>query len=244
MARTLRGIGIGNILLGVIEGVIAGFILAGGIAPSSQVMLIIGVVFGFFCLALIAEGIWLIAAPSAAGLLVAAISMFVAAVLFIRGILGLLILVFYGIELLKRHKKYGPLMEQRPDRLMMEQATVLLNKLQKSARKKAPDLIEFSSAEAFARHLWRGLLQENLIVLVRYDLRAFRRSIADVYFLSPGELNIDVSRKEVLGKWLKGTLTVQGQKFNGTIPPECYARYEQWVKGYLATITGVAQSIP
>lgn len=231
MARALRGIGIGNIVWGFILIIIA-IVLSPAVQHSTgtnaKVLLVMSILYGVFAIIFIAEGIWLTASPSAAGLMTAAITMFVSAGLFVRGIVLLLALVFYGVALIKRHKKYGPLLAQRPAPEMLAQAKVLLDKLEKAKRKKAPELIEFSSSDAFARRLWRGLLQDNLIVLIALESRIIGRSIADVYFLPPSGLMIDIARKEFIGKWLKGTMYINDLKMNGTIPPECYERYQAW----------------
>jgi hypothetical protein len=233
MARTLRGIGIGNIVWGAILLVISIVMsLSGGTSKTEA--LVSCAIFLVFSLGFIAEGVWLIVAPSSTGLLVAAISMFLNALLFGRGILILILLIAYGVVLIQRYKKYGPLMAQPPASTSLAQAAELLDKLQKAKRQQSPDLIEFNVPRTLMRRLWRGLLQDNLIVLVALETRLFGRAIAEVYFLPPAEISIEVTRKEFMGKWLKGTLVIADQKpEKGTIPPECFERFQVWQQQYI-----------
>jgi len=239
MARTLRGIGIGNILWGIVIilfGVTNAMSALSGVSVTTTIGLVFGVAYIFFGVVFIAEGIWLIAAPSASGLLVAAFTMFVSCVLFIAGPLLIIVLVLFGLSLIRRYQKYGPLMAERPAPAMMAQAGELLNRLRKAARKRTLELIEFNSAGAFVRRMWRGLLQDNLVVLIAYEKRFFGMAIEDIYFLSPEEISIDVKGKVLIGKMLKGTLMVQGKQFTGTIPPVCYDRYEVWNRRYTLSL--------
>ena len=121
----------------------------------------------------------------------------------------------------------------RPAPEMMKQAGLLLDKLRKATRKKSPELIEFSSSDALARKLWRGLLQEDMLVLIATEKRLFSFAIADIYFLAPYEITIESSRKELIGKWLKGTMQIHEQKIKGTIPPECLERFQTWQQQYI-----------
>jgi uncharacterized protein YjeT (DUF2065 family) len=235
IVRTLRGIGIGNIIWGALLAIVGAFIafsqtISAGSSPTlpplfGMILLVFGVVF-------IAEGIWLIAAPTAAGLLVAAITLFFNAVLFFNGIIVMLIIVFYGISLLQRFKKFGPLMAERPPDALRKEAGDLLDKLTKARRKNTADYIEFSTTNLYGRRLWRGLLQEDQAVLIAVEAR-IGRTIADVVFLSPANLGIEVSRREVLGRWLKGTFYLYSEKLSGTIPPECFDRYKAWKARFL-----------
>lgn len=229
MARTLRGIGIGQIIWGVLIITIS-IIMANmpGVSSTPTSALLIGIIGGLFGLFFIGQGIWLIVAPSAVGLLVAAITMFVLAAVFLGRILLMLVLIFYGVALIKRYKKYGPLMEAKPPPDMLTQAGELLNRLQKAARKHAPELVEFSASDMLTRRLYRGLLLDNLAVVITLEKRLFGRGIGDIYFLSPAEFTIEVSKKELIGKWLKGTISVREQQAKGTIPPECFERYQAW----------------
>ena len=228
MTQTLRKIGLGHIIFGVFLVAIGAILAFNGREflgiPSTVMMAIYGVLGMMF----LAEGIWLTVAPSAVGLLVAAISLFVAAVFFCNGIILLIILICYGIVLIKRYQKYGPLMAQLPAPAMQAQATDILTKLTKARRKKSPDLIEFSASDALARRLWRGLLQEDMVILIALESRLFGKSIAEVYFLPTGGLQIDLGRRELLGKWLKATFHIADLTVKGTIHPECYRRFEAW----------------
>ena len=233
MTRSLRGIGIGQIIWGVLLTAIWFAITLHASSTGNEgagVLLIITIVIACFGAILIAVGIWLIVSPSAIGLLIAAISMFVVAAISIRGILVSLILIFYGIALIKRYKKYGDALTQRPTPALKAQAEQLLNKLQKARGINSPDLLEFNSSDAFSRNYWKGLMMDNLVILVEYEARIIGRSIGEVFFLAPYELNIDMSGKKISGKWLKAKFIIRELKFNGKIPTECYARYENWVK--------------
>ncbi len=232
MARTLRGMGIGQLVTGVIWialGVYFWFKSQGALTPSSSYNLGVSVIFLLTGLWLIGSGIWFVATSSETAMQVAGVSMIVIGGIFaLYSILVAIILIFYGIEVLRRRKRYGPLMTSKPSETMRQQAGVLLDTLLKAKRKKSPDIIEFSSSTATARRLWRGLLQDNLLVLIALDSRIIRRHIADVFFLPPSGLAIDISRREVWGTWLKGTFIVGEQKVTGTIPRECYERYQAW----------------
>ncbi|OPZ87162.1 MAG: hypothetical protein BWY76_00607 [bacterium ADurb.Bin429] len=188
-----------------------------------------------FGLCFIIGGIWLIVAPSAQGILLAAISMFASAgLLLLNGRIGILlvILIFYGIALVKWYKKYGTVMEHCPSAAMLAQAGELLDKLRKASRMKSTDIIEFSTGDAMACRIWRALLQNNLIVMIVLEARIIGYSIADVYFLPYTGLTIEIERQEILGKWLKATFYVNNQRVKGTILPECYERFEAWKQGY------------
>ncbi|HEX2951360.1 MAG TPA: hypothetical protein VHV83_17585 [Armatimonadota bacterium] len=228
MKRTLRGIGIGNIIWGIF--LIAFGILYTTIIKSSDVAaMVVIAINGLLGLVFIAEGIWLLAAPSANGLLVAAISMFAAGALSIPRILLVIILVLYGVSLLKRYKKYGPLMTVTPTPIMAEQAGALLSLLLKAKRAHSPNIIEFRGSDAFARHLWRGLLQDNMVIMIGFESRLFGQSIADIYFLPPTGLSIVTSKKALIGKLMKGTMAINNEiTLSGTISPECVARYDAW----------------
>ncbi len=238
IARSLRGVGIGQIVYGVIQLLVALFFaiqfFSFGAAVSTVgplLLIVAGLLASVIGVGFIAGGIWLITAPSARAMLMAAVGMFVSAGLFLlHGRVGLLIviLVVYGITLLKRYKKYGTIMEQRPTDIMLAQAGELLDTLRKAKRGKAPELIEFSTGDAFARRLWRGLLRDNLLVFVVLEARMIGYSIADVLFLPPAGLEIDVHRRAALSRWLKATFYVNDQKIKGTIPPECYERFLAW----------------
>lgn len=228
MERTLRGIGVGKIILGVILIIFSVGGLIGLSISATSLDIVFHAIYAIFGLWFIVEGIWLLVAPSATGLLVAAISMFVAGLLFFRLIPALIILIGAGAALLNNYRKYGPVMARHPTPEMATMAGRLLDKLQKAKWQKSPDIIEFNSAVSSARRLWRGLLQENLVIMVVLEERFFGKSIADIYFLPPGELRIDVSRKEPVGKKLKGILHFNDVREDGTLPPECYQRFEEW----------------
>jgi hypothetical protein len=238
MTRVLRGYGIGNIIFGVILCVLSVAFL---LQPDHAFSLLGGLFCGIIGLAFIGEGVWLIAAPSAAGLLVAAITMFVSAVIFLLyNVVVLVVLIIAGVSLITRYKKYGPLMTTRPSAAMLKEAGALLDQIQKGKRKNTANLIEFSSVSAFRRRLWRGLLLDNMAVLIGYDGRSFGRTIVDIYFLPPSGFKIDVSRREVVGRWLKAKLFVSDLQMSGTMPPECYDRYQSWKDKYLGDIGDIA----
>lgn len=189
---------------------------------------------------MIGTGIWVAASPSRTSLLFAAIALILVGCFTLLGsILTIVIsitLIAYGVSLIHRYRIYGPSMDERPDESMLSEAKALLDRLQQAIREDSTDTLRFScNAENFVRRLWVGLLQDDMVVLIGYERRFLFHEIADVCFLSPAELSIDMTSREVIGRRLKGTLTVQEYTFKGIISPECYARYEAWIKGYLAT---------
>jgi hypothetical protein len=170
-------------------------------------------------------------------LLVAAISMFVAAVLFLRGILVTILLVFYGVSLIRTHKKYGPLMQQRPSEPMLAQARELLKPLMSGRVNKVPGLIEFISRDAMARRWLRGLLLGNIAVFVSLEARMFGRSISEVMVLGPGGVEIEITGKVLLSKMQKGVLYLNNLHFKGMLSPVSYARYAEWKQGCQPQLT-------
>jgi hypothetical protein len=234
MIRKLRGIGIGNIIAGILIAFIALTVAMASTTPKELLTQRIAAGVSVVGLFAVAEGIWFIAAPSVIALTFAAISMFLfAALSLLSGRIYLpFALGFYGYSLLVMHKKYGHAFAVQPAPQILDQGKQLLDLLRKAKRKKSPDLIEFSTFAAYSRRLWRGLLSDRLLVLVAFEGRMIGQSIADLYFLPPAGMTIDVTRKEALGSWLKGTFIVNDQKFTGTIPPECFERFETWQRQY------------
>jgi hypothetical protein len=105
MARTLRGIGIGNIIWGFLVIAIgvsnltsgagtAGFLLQFGAA--------VGIAYIVIGLAIVGEGVWFIAAPTGPSFLIAAITMFISCALMNGGPIIIVALIFYGISLIQR----------------------------------------------------------------------------------------------------------------------------------------------
>jgi hypothetical protein len=238
VVRMLRVIGIGNIVWGAVLMIIGLLSAIGSMtwlsgSDSSTVMLLaIGAVIGALGLAFIGEGVWLIAKPSANGLLVAAITMFVTGVVCLRGILALIVFIAYGLALLKRHKKYGPVMTHRPSEAMLRQAGELLDKLLKAARKKSPDIIEILTATVFMKRRWRGLLLDDLAILASHEARIFGYTIADIYFLPPNGFSIEITGKSLTRRWLKGVLVVDNTRHKGRMLAESYQRYQAWLTRY------------
>lgn len=234
VARTLRGIGIGQIIWGIF---VLGLGLLFALALNDldmTVRLIVGTMYFAFGVAFITEGIWFVVAPSAAGLLVAAITMFVTALLFVLGmfsIIGiatLIVLIVYGISLIRIYKKYGPLMAQRPNELMLTQAASLLDTLMKGKIKRVPELFEFCVTSFATRRYWRGLLLNNMAVFIALDARLIGRSIAEVFILSPAGIEIEVNFPKRIPRQVKGVLFLNDQHMTGSMPLVCYQRFLDW----------------
>lgn len=225
MVQTLRGIGIGNIILGVI---LLGISLlmqnAAGI-ETFPVFIIIGL---SVCVVLICEGIWLIAAPSSAGMLVAAISMFVVGILFLNGIVVLLILGFYGYSLIKRYMKHGDALNVIPSQELQKEAAGLLNMIRKANPKKTADLIEINTSEAFVNRKMRGILFKDSLILVALEARLFGTTPAEAYYLSPSAIRVDIEKKFAIGKGYKVNIFIDNQKIKGKISEDFYNRFSAW----------------
>jgi hypothetical protein len=245
MMRRLRAMGVSNIIGGVIVIGAAIFFIIGQYATKSSadaaagpnmLMLVVAAVIGILGVGYIAEGIWMIAAPSGTGLLVSAITSFVTTgILFLSlSWIGIVTLI-YGLAQMRRYKKYGPAMSVRPSPSMEQRAKEILERLYKLPPKKAEDIIEFKAATATRRMLCRGILLDNLVVVIAYDVRAFGKDVADIHFMPPTGLIIDVKRKEFLGKALKVEVFIEDMKYKGTILPQWLDRLQAWQARYAPT---------
>jgi hypothetical protein len=235
MVRRLRGIAIGDIVSAVIIFLVALSLFneAGSKPTEAGLYVALGIFECILSVYYLVLGIWMLTAPSAANLMVAAISSFVVGGLFtMLNLFAAAAMIFFGVRLLQMHKRYGNALGVKPDSALVPQANILLNALLKGKWKKDPVLIEFSTADAMIRRTWRGLMQDHLFVLIGFEQRAFGKPIADIYFLPPEGMQIEVTTKEALGSWLKATFFINTQKVTGTIPPECYDRFTAWQRQY------------
>ncbi|MHB0939594.1 MAG: hypothetical protein ACYDCO_08390 [Armatimonadota bacterium] len=170
------------------------------------------------------------------------------AMLFVIGLLGIILFVL-GIVFLanqspaslmllavsghwdfyRRYRQLGPYLIHAPRPAMLQEATELLQRISSGNIKAASDLIHFNSAGR-----WRGLLQDDLAILVRYPLHANRFSIEDVRFLSPAEFSLTPLKQTVavipFGRWLVVSCRIDDLQINGIISPEYFERYQAWAQ--------------
>lgn|GEM_PF-2206720 len=144
-----------------------------------------------------------------------------------RSTTSLLLLAVSGKwHLYRRYRQLGPCLEHAPRPATLREASELLHRISSSKIKTTPDLIHFISAGN-----WRGLLGDDMAILVRYSSLGIRFSIDDIRFISPDEFSLTPMKRTIstlFSNWLSVSCRIDDLNMKGIISPACFERYQAW----------------
>lgn len=217
LCASLRGAGAGSVIFGLIA-------IAMG-ASSFEEVPINGLLvpMGMF---LALEGIWLIAKPRPAGLVVDgfALMMIGAWNLFITiagggeasgfAALGGL-QIFWGIQSIARYKKFAGC---NPGREAVKQFGRLLQMVWGQSPDEVPNAIVFQADSK----IWKARLLSDRAVFVAANGE-------ELVFSPRSSIHIATRGKKLLGKSVKFNMQIRKRELNGTIQPQFLERAEQWL---------------
>lgn len=137
------------------------------------------------------------------------------------------VLLGIGLPSTRNYEEYGKLLVHPPSAELLSEAKKLLQQVLKSRAKKSADAFDFESIQFSNSYLWRGLCQNDRVVVVGLQLNIPNR----VYLLTRGGIDIDTSQQVRFGRKLKASFNIEGDKYHGVISPECYERFLTWQQG-------------
>ncbi|MDX9980284.1 MAG: hypothetical protein RBU25_09700 [Lentisphaeria bacterium] len=220
--KTLRGAGIGSIIFGLI----AMFIGFGGMAENP-----INALLGVIGLFLLVEGIWLVVAPTPAGMIVDGIALIILGVwnIFITlanaaggeggggfAVMGVFQII-WGCQGFGRYARFSSMPVEKPSPETVKMIDDIVKEILKMKGKTDQDLVEFQ----MEGKAWKGRLSEDMAVFVEVLTQ-------DVAFARKDAVRILPQGKALIGKTIKATIKFRDKAQNGTISPENFARYEAW----------------
>lgn len=225
--KTLRPAGIGSIVFGLVaKG--TGF---GGMEANP-----INAILGLIGIFLFVEGIWIVAAPTPAGMIVDGIA------LIILGIWNIIITfansaavgggghrffavlgvwqIIWGFQSFGRYKRFSAMPMSRPSDETLRQIDDMVKELAKTKPKDATDVIAFQ----IKNRPWKGRLGQDSGIFVDAPGQ-------EVVFVNRDRVRIEIQDKVLIGKALKASFTLGDRNLNGTISLESYERYDAWKAG-------------
>jgi hypothetical protein len=231
--KTLRGSGIGSIIFGLIA-IVIGF---GGMAENP-----INALLGMLGLFLFVEGIWLVVAPTPAGMIVDGIALIILGIwnIFVTvanasagdgggtfAVIGVFQII-WGCQSFGRYKRFSIMPVVKPSPETVKMIDDIVKEVIKMKPKVNLDLIELQIDDK----AWRGRLSEDMAVFVEILTQ-------DVAFARKDDVRITPQGKVLLGKSIKGTIKFRDKAQKCTINPESFARYQAW-KGEEAPVAETA----
>ena len=198
---------------------------------ANPLLAILPVLLGFF---LCAEGLWLLVAPSPAGLIIDGIALMLLGLwnLALTALVATLgtsnpqplwaILgvwqIWWGVQRARRYPRFAHVRMRPPDPEQLKHVDSVVRSIVKGNIKTEPDLIQF-----LAGGLWRVRLCEDKVVLVH-------GAEQDVLFLGRDDLEI-TPQPNSTGTYRKMTVRIGARTFTGTIEQNLLARYDEWKGG-------------
>lgn len=234
LLRQLRPRGTGSIIFGAIA------ILLGVTGISANPMNIVLALLGVFVMA---EGIWLLSAPSPKGFIVDGCAIMGVGIWNILttiqdmslhpgaaphfAVLGVLQL-FWGVQSFGTSRRASEMLSLTPSPEAVNQADALVNTVTKSNFKSNPNYIEFRQQNFFVSQFWKGILIGNVVVLAGVQTHDGILARNDDFTLTP-------TGKYRPGKQMKATLTAGGKKMPILIPARSLERLQAWKSDVVLT---------
>ena len=218
----MRGAGTGSLIFGVIA--IGMGVAMLGENPLNIVLIALGL---YLC----GEGIWLLAAPGAAGLVAHGIGMLMI------GSWNLLITVleaaaggrvtkvavlgvfqlFWGFQSFWQARKYA--ISPKPSDETLKALDALVKSITKAKMANDPTLIEFA-----ANGNWKARLSGRQAVFVHQNAQ-------DIVFADQSQVEFVDNGKVLMGSSRKVQFNFGAKKLKGTCSPDAMARYQAWKQG-------------
>ena len=218
----MRGAGTGSLIFGVLAIGMGAAMLSEN--PLNIVLILLGL---YLC----GEGIWLLAAPGAAGLVAHGIGMLMIGSWNILitvleaaaggrvtkvAVLGLFQL-FWGFQSFWQARKYA--ISPKPSDETLKALDALVKSITKSKMASEPTLIEFA-----ANGNWKARLSGPQAVFVHQNAQ-------DIVFADRSQVHFVDNGKVLMGSSRKVEFNFGTRKVKGTCSPEALARYEAWKQG-------------
>ncbi|MEW6365855.1 MAG: hypothetical protein AB1714_14595 [Acidobacteriota bacterium] len=222
----LRAAGIGSILFGVIAVLLGGSSL--GEVPINAILLVLGFL-------LIGEGIWVLVAPSPAGMI------FDGIVLILVGLWNLVVTAYsaqapgsgpagfavlgvmqvvWGFQSMLRYRRYAHLGGQRLSAEDLAQGQTQIEAIWRADLSGTPDIIEFKTRGFLSQLVWRGkLLTGSLATL---------RSGKPFMVVPKGEAELTIPEAQLHQDPMKGKLRLEKLTLGVALSRDAYARFQQW----------------
>jgi len=222
MARkTLRNGAIGSIVFGAL-GVIFGLV-----QPVDPISVAVGAV-------LLTTGLWNLARPQPAGIVIAGATLILVGAYNIFGALGGfgaglwvkmgIFQLFWGVQGIMRYRQFRAALAFSPQETEVQQLDELVRSIEKAQIKESNDTIEFTTTGFTYAKRWRGRLTDTGALLV--VLRSHQ-----VYVVGKQVLDLEPSGNAMLSKNFKATFTIKGKTYKGQLSPQSLDRFRSWKMG-------------
>jgi hypothetical protein len=235
MKNSVKGKATPNIIWGVLN-IIWGLIATVAMSPINAILVLIG----FFLLCI---GVWSRVKQTPTHLLFAGIALIILAawniVISIMNIgitiasggsyfgpIGIIWAVWQlalGIDAFNKYRRYAVISPQNPGEEMLRKIDQITKPVINANTKTATDIIQFNKPGMWSASIWKGKL---FTVGTCSIITSQNRN--DIFFVQPEDVQISQTGK--FRKLLKATFNFRGFKFNGTIDPTYFERYEAWKK--------------
>jgi len=228
LRKILRPAGIGSIVFGLIA------ILAGAPGMNKNIIDAALALIGLF---LFLEGLWIVSAPTPAGMAVDGIALIVLGLYNIsstvydmsqesvgagRGFIMLgLWQVIWGLQRFGRYKHFARLPMEKPSVQVMKWLDSIARSITRAGTAETSDLIALEIDAEKKKQPWRGLLTEKMGIFVE-------GSGHQVIFARRENVDISMHGETGAGGLMKASFQIGEQTSTGTISPEYLDRYERW----------------
>ena len=227
--RLLRGAGIGSIVFGVIAIGLGAYSIQEN--PVNAILLLLGVL-------LLAEGIWIVTAPSPAGMVVDGVALLLLGLwnLFVSlanmsagaGRPGAFVAlgafqIFWGIQSFRRYGRFANLPMKKPDEAMGKWLDGVLNSMA-AGSKETPDRADFLALVGGKKDTWKGRLLEDVAFFMR-------GKDEEILIAGKQECSVTPLGTAATGAGAIARIQLGARTFDVTGPLQAIERFQSWKAG-------------